>query len=224
MFEIYSNRISLLYSSLPFLLIVLGIITILISLSERLRWRFNWSSERQIKFLPIGALVLAIGVVWLILPEVGRLSGSDSPEPTSTTVREPFVEIGQPTSVVACSDGIQACHFRLEGVAIAPNGGQDVLVFGFLFPNDPPGPGYYLQSQPAALGGEGTWSLTAKFQPSGEVIKSGQSFDILAVLVQRDASYNGLQLTDLPDDFYLSSVEDIEGLIAQSQTVRLNVE
>ena len=102
---------------------------------------------------------------------------------------------------------------------------DDYRIYTFVFPTDPRGPGYYLHELPAILSLDGKWTQArATYGDRKLPAKSGQEFIIQAVLAEKNAAYNNTLLADLPPNFYLGSLETIEGIIKISEPLLLTVE
>jgi hypothetical protein len=97
-------------------------------------------------------------------------------------------------------------------------------IFIFVFRIDPPGPGYFLQPQPARVVSGGNWTSQAQYGAFNTPAGEGQTIEVLAGIVAPDASYNDTRLRALPPNFYLSNLGDIQGLIALSEPVSLQTE
>ena len=102
---------------------------------------------------------------------------------------------------------------------------NDLRIYTFVFPQNPPGCGWYLQHRPAVIKAAGTWTQTPAYIGNEKYpAQTGDTLDIRAALVRSDATLEGTRLKDLPMVFCLNTVEDIEGLVALSEPVSLTVQ
>jgi hypothetical protein len=209
----------------PYILVVLGLIVSLVSLSEAIAWRIDVAPETMRAFLPAGILIMLLGFGWVILPEPGPVSDEPPPIATPTPLPPTFVTIIMPQETLVCSAAGATCRFSIQGVAggVAPV--EAYRVYTFVRPVEPRGSGFALQPQPARLAVDGSWEQSqAVIGSTQQPVEAGHTLVIQAVLVGDDATYNGTPLADLPPNFYLGAVGDIAGILALSEAVPLTVD
>ena len=103
----------------------------------------------------------------------------------------------------------------------------DLRMYIFVFPVNPPGAGWYLQNSPAAIETSGDWAQSPSYLGSGGApAETGQTLKIRAALVTKDATFNDKKLEDLAKSggvTVLSAVEDIEGIVAISDSIDVTI-
>lgn len=215
---------------LPLFLLFLGLIIILISTSHKLAWRMEWAPEKLMRLLPFGLFTVVFGLGWLVMPGFSSLlnrpatAAASSTQFPPTPLPPPFIIIQEPQQNLNCRKSDNTCWFNMQGTFGGVFPLKDYRIYTFVFPTDPQGPGYYLQDQPASLAPDGSWTQSPSVYGNRNLpAASGQSLTIQAALVSIDATYNGSRLGDLPPNFYLGAVENIEGLIALSEPISLIV-
>lgn len=207
-------------SPTPYILGSLGILLVILALLEQIGPWVIWARQ-QLRLGILGSAMILFGMLLLVIPEFELNPATGAPRPTPT----PFVTIDHPTDQLDCSGSGEICEFAVEGTYgdVAP--GIAFSIYVFVLPIEPAGPGYYLQEHPARLGPDGVWiQFPSKIGGTRLPVGSGDSLQVRAALVRGDASFNDLKLDELPNDFYLIRFEDIQGLIALSETVTLTIE
>ena len=115
----------------------------------------------------------------------------------------------------------------IEGTAGGVDGFVNKRIYVFVYPVMPPGAGWYLQKSPANIGLKGDWTQSPSYIGSDVApAVTGNTLKIRAVLVTKDATYDGEKLDDLADSdklVVLTVIEDIEGIITLSDPVDLIV-
>ncbi len=206
----------------PYLLIVVGVGAIIFALLEQIGWEFEITPGRQIWFAGIGGLMAVVGTALIIFPQVVQAVEEMVPTPAPTDMPAPFVRIIEPAGELDCTGGGASCRFEVSGVAGGVLPQEDYLVYIFVFPVDPPGPGFFIQRPAARLNEGGTWrqfpSLAGNLSTA---VESGDVIRVQAALLERNATYNGTRLNELPANFYLGALNDIAGLTALSQATQL---
>jgi hypothetical protein len=143
------------------------------------------------------------------------------PEPLPPTP-EPVVEITKPLDTIDCP-GTGACRFTVEGTSSNVVTNRDLRIYVLVFPVDPVGSGWYLQVSPATVRQDGTWSQMPAWLGDDEYpAKSGDTLQIVALVVHRDADWNGTKLSDWSPGAALPTYQDID-YMAVSDIIDLRV-
>jgi len=154
---------------------------------------------------------------------------TETPSPTETP--EPFVKITYPADggILTCTNPVEdgSCLFNPSGTTGGVGSFNNLRLYVFVFPVNPPGAGWYLQKSPAAIESNGNWaqSPSALGDEKSSAV-NGHTLRIRAVLVTRDATLNGRKLEDLAKSkelIVLSAVEDIDGIVAISDVIDLTL-
>ena len=152
--------------------------------------------------------------------------------PLATNTPSPSIQITSPmdNGTMSCDNYAEEafCLFHVHGKIGGIGSFSDYRVYVFVFPVTPPGAGWYLQKSPAAIESNGDWEQSPAYL--GNVTfpaVTGNVLKLRAALVKADATFNGTTLEDLvksSDLIVLSTVEDIDGIVALSDIVDLTLD
>ena len=218
-------------SFLPYLLIVIGFIVITISMIERLAWILDIAPRVLLRLLPVGLVLAMLGIGLLLVPGVEtamaaradaiqeEVQAQEAAAVEAANNVAPWITVRSPRETTPCTPVGPSCYFEVKGQVGGKNY-RDYRIYTFVFPLEPLGPGYYLQDRAASVDSEGNWTQFPSYFGSPDTqAESGYSFKLQAVLVRADATYYGTGLDQLPPNFYLGSVDDIDGVVAVSEAV-----
>lgn len=211
--------------AIPILFIGIGALLLIIGSLENLRWRFNISSSQQLWINLGGGVLVVIGIGMILLPAFlsDRQSRAAVVEPTE--IPPPFINITEPNDSLDCTGTGSVCTFPVRGVGggIAPPM-DPYRVVTFVFPLEPLGSGNFIQRPFAIMEEDGSWEVdSASYGSSTLPAENGNRVRIVTALVSSNASLDGTPINQLPRDFYLGRVEDVEGIIAVSEPQDLTV-
>jgi len=132
----------------------------------------------------------------------------------------PKVSIATPASSLDCRTQGPQCQFRVTGRLSRAAAGLEIFVL--VSPVDPPGHGWYVQLQPAGIGGNGDWAQSPSYLGApGYPVSNGDTLEVEAVLVSSSATYNGTALSSLANP--IPDPEQITGIVTESKIVFLTV-
>lgn len=211
----------LLSTPVSILLILVGITLIIFTLAERAGRTFRLSGVQQMRIGIFGTLTMFIGIVVLVLPKTSPVSLQKPP----TATPNPFITIHSPHGTLPCQPQSGTCTFKISGTAGGIPNFSDYRIYTFVLPVEPRGPGYYLQPKPAtnSIEDESWVQYPAFYGHKTLPAKIGNQFRIQAIVVERDATFDGTKLDQLPAGFYLGAIQNIKGIIARSEPVQLTV-
>jgi len=151
-----------------------------------------------------------------------RATATPSPSLTATPTPQPVVEITQPLDAIECP-GTGECLFTVEGTSSNVVTNRDLRIYIFVFPVNPPGSGWYPQVSPATIQKDGTWLQTPAWLGSKQYpAKSGHTLQIVALVVHKDADWNGTKLGEWSPGAAMPTYQDID-YVAVSDVVSLQV-
>lgn len=154
--------------------------------------------------------------------ETVPLTDTLSPPVTETPTPQPVVEITNPVDAIDCP-GTKECLFTVEGTSSNVVTNHDLRIYVFVFPVDPPGSGWYPQVSPATVKQDGTWSQTPAWLGSEQYpAESGHTFQIVALVVHKDADWNGTKLSEWSPGAAMPTYQDID-YVAVSDPLSLRV-
>jgi hypothetical protein len=134
----------------------------------------------------------------------------------------PTVSITAPKSTVDCRASGPQCRFTVAGRSAGA--GSDLQIFVLVYPVNPPGGGWYVESPPASIGGNGAWDQAPSYVGSAATpARNGDKLQIEAVVVHTGATYNGTLLSDMASGATIKDPRQINGLASQSDIVFLRV-
>lgn len=128
---------------------------------------------------------------------------------SADTSTPPSVNITSPRDTIECP-GAGACKFTVEGTSSNVITDQNLRIYVLVFPVAPHGAGWYPQPSPATIRQDGTWIQTPAWMGSDEYpAEPGHTFQIVALVVQKDTLWNGIKPADWPAEKALASYQDI---------------
>jgi len=183
----------------------------------------NWDSWRLVVLGGVVGLLLGLLVPYAFdLLKPSPLSPPALPPASNASAA---IHVTSPRKVLECTNPEKdpACLFEVKGKATGIDP-ADLRIYTFVYPTDPPGEGWYMQVQPATVSGDGQWVQTPSYLGNERArVRTGHSLRLRAAVVGRDATYKGTRLSDLRPGEALPAVEDIEGIVARSESVQLTV-
>jgi len=136
------------------------------------------------------------------------------------TPRPPTLSITTPASTLDCPTKGPQCQFVVTGRSFGV--ATDLEIFVLVSPVHPAGSGWYVQSPPASIGGNGDWTQSPSYLGApGYPVHAGDTLQIEAVLVPVGATYKGTALSSLGSA--ISDPRQITGIITQSNIIFLKV-
>ncbi len=109
------------------------------------------------------------------------------------------VKIVSPDQTLSCSrpeDNQDICQFRVEGTTdsvVSHSQYGNLRLYVLVFPEEPPGTGFYIQVQPGSIQSDGTWSQSPAWLGSrGEPAQPGHMLKMVAIVVSQDAIIHGI--------------------------------
>lgn len=135
------------------------------------------------------------------------------------------VSIVSPVQTLSCSrseDTPSVCQFSVEGTTesvVSHSQYDNLRLYVLVFPEDPPGAGWYIQVQPGAIQSDGTWSQSPAYVGNaGAPAQPGDTIKIISVVVSQDAIVHGINgnipianITGQNNDNVVRDPRDIEG-------------
>jgi hypothetical protein len=149
---------------------------------------------------------------------------SASPSTAQGSSAPPSIDITSPTSAAHCFKPTPQCQFEVTGEATgAFPRGLEILVL--VYPISPSGTGWYIQWPPVTPSSNGAWLQSpTDIGSDGAAAHNGDTLQIVAVLVGKDASYNRTSLQQLSQaGMPIPDCSLITGLVNQSAPVSLTV-
>lgn len=144
-----------------------------------------------------------------------------TPRPVSAPPPAPpataFIAIFSPREMITCTNPDRPCQFEITGIAGWVTSFNELQIFTFVRPVDPPGAGWYFQESPAAIEQDGDWTQPLNFLGDENTPpKADDTLQIQAILVR--------STTTLDPGTVLKRVEDIGDYEALSDPVSLSVQ
>lgn len=168
---------------------------------------------RRIRWImAAGAAALAI-----VLAAVGIVLWGGSTPPATK------VSITSPASTLHCRPSTPQCPFTVAGHSTHVASGAHILVL--VFPLQPAGAGWYVQSQSATIQANGGWSQSPSYIGAGKYpVHNGDTLQIEAIVVRAGASYQGRDLAVLAATASpISDPGQIRGVLGRSGIVMVSV-
>lgn len=137
----------------------------------------------------------------------------------------PLISITEPKDILVCDVSLPQCVFTIRGTSTLEDY-SDVRIYTLVYPLDPSGNGWYLQHPFAIIdSSNGTWIQSPAVLGSPEYpAKDGDMLLIVAIIVHKNATYNGIPLDMLPPESPIPDIHDIQGIIAISPHGELTVD
>jgi hypothetical protein len=162
-------------------------------------------------------------------PTAGQAApGATSPAPTTSITPSRSVPLSiaitSPSGVVDCKDPAPQCQFQATlQVTGTLARSQEIVVL--VYPLNPPGGGWFIQSPSPVLEASGTWLQdSADIGSSTAPAHDGDTLLVEALVIRVGATYNGTSLEDISKA--AASIQDprqITGLVYQSTPVQMKV-
>ena len=135
---------------------------------------------------------------------------------------QPTLEINEPVGAIDCT-GTGSCLFSVKGKSSNVVSNRDLRIYIFVFPLKPVGAGWYQQVSPANVRQDGTWLQTPSWLGNARFpAKSDHTFEIVALVVHKDAEWRGTKLSDWPPGEAIHAFQDVD-YVALSDIVSLRV-
>jgi len=148
---------------------------------------------------------------------------SSTPPSLAVTLSVASVRITAPQGTLTCAKPSEPfCTFEIRGEATGVS--PDWRIYTFVYPVDPVGAGWYIQRL-ANLRSDGTWVQSPAYLGNENYpATTGDTLEIRAVIVHKDATYKDKKLRELPTGTALDAVENIDGFVIASDPITLKVQ
>lgn len=125
------------------------------------------------------------------------------------------ISITEPQIEIQCPEATDWCHFIVKGKSIGVISNPNLMIYVGVYSLKPFCGGWFFQKTPGSISKDGTWVASAQLGAEGYPAKTGDTFQIIAIVTDEETGEH------LPDR--VDTPQDIGNLRTQSDIVDLRV-